>query len=87
MWLKHLTITGTGTTQQQLTVPDFKKTEILVPKIDIMKSFSEIANVLYEKILFLKRENDKLMQIRDSILPKLMSGEIDVSEAEVRCER
>ena len=35
LWLKQLHITGTGTTQQQLTVPDFQKTEILVPSQEI----------------------------------------------------
>ena len=35
-WLKTLHIAGTGTTQQQLTVPSFKKTEILVPDSSTM---------------------------------------------------
>ena len=40
LWLKQLHITGTGTTQQQLTVPYFQKTEILVPSQEIVTLFT-----------------------------------------------
>ena len=47
-WLKNLHIIGTGTTQQQLTVPDLKKTEILVASTDVMQSFTNMI-ILYLK--------------------------------------
>lgn len=40
LYLKQLNITGTGTTQQQLTVPDFRKTEILIPDKETMSAFN-----------------------------------------------
>lgn len=82
-WLKTLHIAGTGTTQQQLTVPSFRKTEIIVPEYSIMDKFTVITNTLYEQILANKHENQRLTALRDTLLPKLMNGEIDVSEVKI----
>ena len=82
LWLKNIYIAGTGTTQQQLTVPQFKKTEILVASQDIMQSFTKTINPLFDKIWKNQAENQTLANIRDVLLPRLMSGEIDVSSIE-----
>ena len=79
LWLKQLHITGTGTTQQQLTVPDFQKTEILVPSQEIVTLFTATVEPIFEKIWANQNENEKLASLRDTLLPKLMSGELDVS--------
>ena len=79
LWLKQLHIAGTGTTQQQLTVPDFQKTEILVPAQEIMTLFTATVEPIFKKIWANQSENEKLSSLRDTLLPKLMSGELDVS--------
>ena len=78
LWLKQLHITGTGTTQQQLTVPDFQKTEIIVPSQEIVTQFTTTVEPIFEKIWANQSENEKLSSLRDTLLPKLMSGELDV---------
>ena len=83
LWLKQLHITGTGTTQQQLTVPDFRKTEILVPSQEIVTLFTATVEPIFEKIWANQNENEKLSSLRDTLLPKLMSGEIDVSDIQL----
>lgn len=83
LWLKQLHITGTGTTQQQLTVPDFQKTEILVPSKEIVTLFTATVEPIFEKIWANQNENEKLSSLRDTLLPKLMSGELDVSNIEL----
>lgn len=80
LYLKQLNITGTGTTQQQLTVPDFRKTKILVPDKETMSAFTDIIIPLFSKIWANEKENASLSATRDTLLPKLMSGELDVSE-------
>jgi len=84
LFLDRLNIMGTGTTQQQLTIPDFKKTEILVPTLDIIKSFTNYITPIFEKIWIQEEEIKKLQKLRDTLLPKLMSGEIDVSK--INCD-
>ena len=83
LWLKQLHITGTGTTQQQLTVPDFQKTEILVPSQEIVTLFTAKVEPIFEKIWANQNENEKLSSLRDTLLPKLMSGKLDVSDIDL----
>lgn len=83
LWLESLHIMGTGTTQQQLTVPDFKKTRIIVPPIQKIREFTDLVNPIYDNILRNKKENEKLSELRDNLLPKLMSGELDVSNLDI----
>lgn len=78
LWLKNINISGTGTTQQQLTVPDFKKTEILIPTPEIIKRFTIVADSIFAQITANKNENTTITAIRDSLLPRLMSGKIRV---------
>lgn len=79
LWLKCIPIHGTGTTQQQLTVPDFRKTEIIVPPEVEMKNFTETVNPLFLQVWANQDENTKLIDIRNTLLPRLMSGELNVS--------
>ena len=82
-WLKNINIAGTGTTQQQLTVPAFRKEEILLPNYDTMQSFTNVVSPLFNSIWHNQEENQILSQLRDTLLPRLMSGEIDVENVEV----
>ncbi len=77
-WAKSQDINGTGTTQQQLTIPDFKLTKVLLPGEELISKFTNEVNQYYKKILLNKKQIQTLTQTRDSLLPKLMSGEIKV---------
>ena len=83
LWLKSVPIHGTGPTQQQLTVPDFRKTEILSPPTADMCEFTETVNSLFQQVWANQEENTKLADIRDTLLPRLMSGELDVSSIKI----
>lgn len=80
LYLKQLNILGTGTTQQQLTVPNFRKTEVLLPTKKTMDTFTDIITPLFETIWINQAENNTLASLRDTLLPKLMSGEINASD-------
>ena len=82
-WLKHIPIAGTGTTQQQLTIPAFKNTEILVPPIDIIIEFTDKVSHLFNLRYLYETEIETLISLRDTLLPRLMSGELDVSNIEL----
>ena len=83
LWFKQQHITGTGTTQQQLTVPNFQKTEILIPSQEVVTLFTATVEPIFEKIWANQNENVMLSSLRDTLLPKLMSGEIDISDIEI----
>ncbi len=76
LWALTQNINGTGTTQQQLTVPAFRKTQILIPSEEALKKFNSIIDPLFAKIKVNKSENKRLSTLRDTLLPKLMSGEM-----------
>jgi type I restriction enzyme S subunit len=44
-----------------------------------IRKYNSLVEVLFNKIGSNNQENDRLAKMRDSLLPKLMSGEIDVS--------
>lgn len=83
LYLKQCDISGTGTTQQQLTVPDFRKTEILIPSKDVMDQFTKTVTPLFDTIWSNQEQNRKLASLRDILLPKLMFGELNVSNLQL----
>ena len=71
-----------GAAQQNLSKDTISKLQILLPNIDVFDTlpFEEIFNVIEDNL----RQNQTLTAIRDSLLPKLMSGEIRVPIEEVQ---
>lgn len=78
LWALTQNISGTGTTQQQLTVPDFRKTSIGLPPKETLKRFNNVIIPIFQKIDTNKNENKTLSALRDTLLPKLMAGEIAI---------
>lgn len=70
---------ATGSAQPQITIANLANANILIPQRDLMNMFSLIRNSIDHEVLSLFNENNKLVAIRDALLPKLMSGEIRVS--------
>ena len=71
-----------GSAQANLSPKDVNKFKIVYDKREI-RDISEILNIFLKKISLLIHENQTLAQLRDTLLPKLMSGEIDVSNISV----
>lgn len=72
-----------GSTIVNLNKAQFGIMEALVPSIATMKDFDSIVQPLFEKILANQQENQRLGALRDTLLPKLMNGEIDVSNIRI----
>ena len=68
-----------GSTQPLITQGDMKKIVVLVPDEDTLAKFEQFAGSLMAKWEANNNENVKLASLRDTLLPKLMSGELDVS--------
>lgn len=72
-----------GSTQPLITQGDMKKVIVLVPDDDTLAKFEEFAGSLMAKWEANNKENIKLASLRDALLPKLMSGELDVSDIDL----
>ena len=55
-----------------------KAMPVIVPDNKTIKTFNEVMGSVFSKIKYTIKQSDKLIEIRDSLLPKLMSGEIRV---------
>ncbi|MDY3737132.1 MAG: restriction endonuclease subunit S, partial [Sodaliphilus sp.] len=53
-----------------------KSMKMVMPSLKVLEDFHTITNPLFEKIRFTQKENQRLAALRDTLLPKLMSGEI-----------
>ncbi len=67
-----------GTTVIHLGKGDIDNMKIVIPKRDILKLFYKIIDTIYSKLIEVANENRILTDLRDTLLPKLMSGEIRV---------
>ncbi|WP_160210803.1 restriction endonuclease subunit S, partial [Anaerotruncus colihominis] len=74
---------ASGSVRQSLNYTDFGQIKIACPPIDVIERFNREYEVRLKTIEHLKGENKRLSSIRDTLLPKLMSGEIDVSAIQV----
>ena len=72
-----------GSTQPLITQGDMKKVRVLIPNAEILAKFESFAGILMKRWEANKQENVKLASLRDTLLPKLMSGELDVSNVEI----
>lgn len=68
-----------GSTQPLITQTDLKNSHIVLPTVEWLQKFETLAGGLMAKYETNRIENGYLAKLREDLLPKLMSGEIDVS--------
>lgn len=71
-----------GSTQPLLTQGDLKK-QIIYFNGESVTKFEKDNQIFVDKIRNNEKENSKLIQLRDTLLPKLMNGEIDLDNIEI----
>ena len=67
-----------GSTQPLITQRDLRNQVIVVPPESVLRRYEDVASSLLEVVRNNLRENQTLSSLRDTLLPKLMSGEIEV---------
>ena len=70
----------TGAVQQKVSQQNLKKVPAIIPSKDALSAFDELIQPIFSQIRNLRDENARLADLRDTLLPKLMSGELDVSD-------
>lgn len=69
-----------GSTQPLITQTDLKNKPIMIPSKTVLTEFEKIAEHLMTLYELNRKENEKLTALRDTLLPKLMSGEIELDK-------
>ena len=77
--IQHLV---TGAVQAKLSQANMQKILVALPPIDVINKIRPLIDKLYQKRRNLEDENSRLAELRDTLLPKLMSGELKVNEIE-----
>jgi type I restriction enzyme S subunit len=70
---------SSGTTRPRITRRVLAGFEMVIPPIELQNKFGKFAEELYELQTNLRRKNDNLRQTRDLLLPRLVSGDVEVS--------
>lgn len=73
-------VTGSTGSRQRTTPSDTLSFEFVLPSENKLNSFQTLVSPMYAQMRINSIENDKLKQLRDSLLPKLMSGDIDTAK-------
>lgn len=73
----------TGAVQQKVSQQNLKKVPAIIPSKEALSAFDDLIQPVFAQIRNLRDENAHLADLRDTLLPRLMSGELDVSNIEI----
>jgi type I restriction enzyme S subunit len=87
-WLKlakpHFELLAGGATFAELTKGTFKNIEILTPPEHVVTQFADIESPLFKEIEILLVTNKKLVETRNLLLPRLISGKLSVEKLHIQ---
>jgi type I restriction enzyme S subunit len=75
----NLRYLDSGAAQSQITINSLEHIYIIKPNENVQHSFNDYINLLFKQIENLQTQNQRLKDARDILLPRLMTGMIDVS--------
>ncbi len=84
--LAHVEATETATTVIHLGKGDIDRFRIVVPPPTVAAAFTNVCQLLYDRIVSGKRTARSLAEVRDTLLPRLISGKLRFSEAQEHIE-
>lgn len=77
-YFKRTIVIANGTSQQQITIPMMSREKVLLPTNDLIQKFYEYSTCYLDEIDSLRAQNSNLEKQRDMLLPRLMSGKLEV---------
>ncbi|BAQ10768.1 restriction modification system DNA specificity domain [Bacillus sp. OxB-1] len=80
VFIEYCTATATGTRMPRTGWKQISKYEIVLPTEDVAEQFNKLLKPFYEKITEAIFETKSLRSMRDTLLPKLLSGEIELPD-------
>lgn len=79
---KDLASMNAGSAVPSMTTNILNAMQLYIPDNETLSTFEEIVSPMYSQMQENKKQSKKLADLRDTLLPRLMSGELDVSEIE-----
>ncbi len=81
--VQHIEKCLAGSTQKYISLTELRKMPIIFPNVTDINKFNDLVTPLFRLIIENVKENKVLIAIRNSLLPKFMSGELDVSALDI----
>ena len=75
-----------GSTFMEISKKAFRPIPALVPSPEVLQSFSNIAGALFERLIENEKQAQTLATLRDTLLPRLISGQLRLPEAQADME-
>lgn len=76
-----------GSTFLEISKSNFRPLRVVVPSNEVLTNFSKLAAPLYRQLAENEHESRTLAKLRDTLLPKLISGELRIADAEKPMEK
>ena len=88
LFMCNVAISGyvTGTAQPKINQQNLNRIPVILPPQHLLEKFNQIIKLNFDKITTLNLKNANIRQTRDLLLPKLISGEIDVSNLDINTD-
>lgn len=77
---------GGGTVFNAVTKQDMHRIKVIVPQQSMLEQFEEVVRPVFSQLETLTDTNDNLRRTRDLLLPRLISGELDVEDLDIDTE-
>lgn len=77
-YFRRSIVIANGTSQQQITIPMISREKVLLPTNNLIQKFYEYSTCYLDEIDSLKAQSSNLEKQRDLLLPRLMSGKLEV---------
>lgn len=71
---------ASGATFKEISKSTFRKMPIVLPSDEILEQFDQLVRPIISQMRNLEQQNDQLFKLKETLLPRLMSGELDVSK-------
>lgn len=80
---KDLASMNAGSAVPSMTTDILNAIEVIIPPASVLEEFEELVSPMYRAMQENDIQSEKLANLRDTLLPKLLSGEIDVSDIKI----
>lgn len=75
---------ASGSTFAEISKKSFKPISVVVPTSEVLSAYQKLVKPLYDAITSNARQNEQLSILRDTLLPKLLSGDVKLSDPKVK---
>lgn len=80
---KDMESLNAGSAVPSMTTEILNDMDVVIPSDDCLENFEDVVSALFQKKFASEDQNRTLAQLRDALLPKLMSGELDVDDVKI----